>query len=181
MTRIEHFSVRPDSDDYAPYNETYVSKVPEGDVVELLRHQITQMSEMFGSMTDSQAGYRYGDDKWSLKQLVGHLTDTERVFVYRALRIARGDSTPVKGFDENEYVAKSNFDDRSLADLLSEFVLNRKSTIAFFSTIRQSAWELNGTANGFNYSVRAIVFVIAGHVEHHLRVIRELYLPTLPA
>ena len=135
---------------------------------------------MFGSMTDLQASFRYADNKWSLKQLVGHFTDVERVFVYRALRFARGDSTSLKGYDENDFVARSNFDDRSLADLLSEFVLNRKSTIAFFSTIRPSDWELKGDANSFNYSVRAIAFVIAGHLEHHLMVINERYLPTLP-
>lgn len=180
MTPIENFATRPDSADYAPYTEAYVSKVPEGDVVELLHQQIASMSDLFGGMTDRQASFRYSDDKWSLKQLIGHLTDSERVFVYRALRIARGDTTPTAGFDENDFVARSNFDERSLADLLSGFVLNRKSTIAFFSTLDHLAWESKGTADGFSYSVRAIAFVIAGHVEHHLKVIRTRYIPDLP-
>lgn len=181
MTQNPFWAIRPDPAAYAPYTEAYVSKVPEGDVVRLLREQIARMSDMFGRMNDQQAAFRYGDDKWSLKQLLGHLTDTERVFVYRALRVARGDSTPVAGFDENEYVAQSNFDERSLADLLSEFVLNRKATIAFFSTLGEAAWPLKGSANEYIYSVRGVAFVIAGHLEHHLQIIEARYLPHLPA
>ena len=181
MTPIEHFATRPDPADYAPFTGAYVSEVPEGDVVELLRQQIASMSDLFGGMTDRQASFRYADDKWSLKQLIGHLTDMERVFVYRALRIARGDTTPTVGFDSDGFAARSNSDERSLVDLLSEFVLNRKSTIAFFSTLGHPAWELKGTTNGFNYSVRAIAFVIAGHNEHHLKVIQTRYIPNLPA
>lgn len=179
MIENDYFSIRPDSADYAPYNEAYISKVPEGDVVEVLQKQIVRMSDLFGGMTDEQASFRYAPGKWSLKQLIGHLTDTERVFVYRAVTIARGDTTPLPGYDENDFVAGANFDERSLADLLSEFALNRKSSIAFFRTLDPAAWELTGTANGFRYSVRAIAFVIAGHLEHHLRVIGERYLPNL--
>jgi hypothetical protein len=99
MTGNDYFSIRPDPADYAPYNEAYVSKVPPGDVVKLLRNQISDMSDLFGGMTDADASFRYAKGKWSLKQLVGHFTDTERVFVYRALRIARGDRTPLSGYD----------------------------------------------------------------------------------
>ena len=179
MTSGEFYKTRPDPSDYAPDDEAYVSKVPDTNVLEVLREQIGEMSEMFGRMTDEDASFRYADGKWSLKQLVGHCTDTERVDVYRAMRIARSDETPLLGCDENRYVSGSNFDARSLADLLSEFVLVRKATIAFFGTLDAGAWSRTGVANDFTYSVRALAFIIAGHLEHHRLVIGERYLPLL--
>ena len=113
------------------------------------------MSAIFGSMTDLQAGFRYAEGKWSLKQIIGHLTDVERVFVYRALKIARADFQAVAGFDSDDYVSEANFDQRSLVDLLSEFVFVRKSTIAFFATLAPEVWANVGTANDSTYSVRA--------------------------
>ncbi len=179
MTSDEFYTKRPDPSNYAPYDEAYVSKVPDRNVLEVLREQIGHMSEMFGSMTDEDASFRYAEGKWSLKQLVGHCTDTERVDVYRAMRIARSDDTPLAGYDENHYVAESNFHTRSLADLLSEFVLVRKATISFFGTLDTDNWSNTGLANDFTYSVRALAFIIAGHLEHHLRVIGERYLPVM--
>ena len=179
MTSGELYKARPEPSNYAPDDEAYVSKVPDANVLEVLRDQIEEMSEIFGRMTDEDASFRYAEGKWSLQQLVGHCTDTERVDVYRAMRIARADDTPLAGYDENHYVVESNFDTRSLADLLSEFVLVRKATIAFFGTLDAGAWSKTGVANDFTYSVRAIAFIIAGHLEHHRRVIGERYLPLM--
>jgi hypothetical protein len=130
-------------------------------------------------MTDADASFRYAPEKWSLKQMLGHVTDTERIFMYRALRIARGDEIPMSGFDEDAYVAASNFDSRSLTDLLAEFVATRKSTVAFFNTLSSAAWDRVGVAGGFDYTVRGLAFTIAGHVEHHLGVVQEHYLPNM--
>jgi hypothetical protein len=178
MTDQQH-TTRPSKDEYAPFAEVYVSKVPQGDVITLLRQQIDQVSLIFGGMSDADAAFRYAPEKWSLKQMLGHITDTERIFTYRALRIARLDEIPMSGFDEDAYVAASNFDDRSLTDLLAEFVATRKSTLAFFGTLSPSSWDRNGTAGGFNYTVRGLAFTIAGHVEHHLHVVRGRYLPNM--
>ena len=181
MPRTDFFSIRPTSGDYADYMEAYVSKVPEGSIIQHLRMQVDQVSGLFTQMTDEEAAFRYAAGKWSLKQVVGHLTDSERVFVYRALRFARQDATELPGFDENEYADNGSFDRRSIADLLTEWVLTRRSSISFFATLGEEAWDRSGVASGSRCTVRGLAFVIAGHVEHHRRVILERYLPNMEA
>jgi uncharacterized damage-inducible protein DinB len=171
---------RPDAAEYAPYFERYVSKVPDGDVLALLGRQIDEFIALLGALRNEQAEFRYGPDKWSIKEVVGHVSDTERIFVYRALCFARGDEQPLPGFDENTYVAKAHFAERPLADLLAEFRAVRAATLAFFKGLNAEELERRGEANGRPYSVRSIAWIIAGHERHHALLLRERYLPALP-
>ena len=135
------------------------------------------MKELLASLDDRRvAGLRYAPGKWTLKQVVGHLVDDERIFAYRTLCIARGDVRPLDSFDENAYVAGANFEDRSWSSLVGEYCLVRCSTIALFESLPAEAWPRRGTVSGYSASVRGLAFHIAGHELHHLAVIRTRYL-----
>ncbi|MEP6692768.1 MAG: DinB family protein [Gemmatimonadaceae bacterium] len=167
---------RPDASEYAEYFGRYVSKVPEGDVLALLTRQIDETTSMLGALNNEDAEYRYGPDKWSIKEVVGHMADTERIFVYRALCFARRETVALPGFDENAYVANTSFDDRPLADLLGELRAVRAATIAFFKGLTDAELDHRGTANDREYTVRAIAYIVAGHERHHSLILRERYL-----
>jgi hypothetical protein len=167
---------RPEATEYAPYYERYVSSVADADVIETLSRQIKETRELLGGVSEEQAGRGYEPGKWSIKELVGHLIDGERVFAYRALRFARGDSTNLPGFEQDDYVRNGNFNARTLADLLEEFEQVRASTISLFRHLDAEAWTRRGTANDSQASVRALAFIIAGHEAHHVRILRERYL-----
>ncbi|HEY0078915.1 MAG TPA: DinB family protein [Pyrinomonadaceae bacterium] len=171
-----HFSVRPEAGEYGSYFEGYVSLVPEGDVVETLARQIEETLGLLRSLPESRGGERYEPGKWSIRELLGHMSDTERVFAYRALCIARGDTAPLPGMDQDVYVAGANFDARTLADLTDEFEQVRRATLALFRPMDETAWLRRGTANNNPFSVRALAHVCAGHELHHLRVLRDRYL-----
>jgi len=168
---------RPAPDEYAPYFAKYIEQVPEGDVLALLRRQVEETAALVGGLDDHQADYRYAAGKWSVKEVVGHVADTERIMVYRGLCFARGEAAALPGFDENEYVAHAKFGGRRLADLLAEFRAVRAATVAFFSGLDAEELLRRGTANARPYTVRALAYVVAGHERHHSTILAERYLP----
>lgn len=170
-------SERPDTTEYAPYYSRYVSHVPEGDVLELLAAQITDTAALLRSAGEALAGHRYAPGKWSIREMVGHLSDTERIMAYRALRIARADRTPLPGFEQDDYVAAAGFEARTLSDLISEFESVRVATLSLCRSFDDTALRRRGVASGHDVSARALVFIIAGHERHHMSVLRSRYLP----
>ena len=166
---------RPEPAEYASSFAGYVAAVPDGDVMDLLGTQLTTLRAALAPLTAERGGHRYAEGKWSVREVVGHCIDTERIFVYRALRIARGDATPLPGFDENDYVMTAGSDARSMADLLAELDAVRAGTIALFASLAPEAWGRVGVASGKEISVRALAWITAGHVAHHLRILRERY------
>ncbi|HEV2102392.1 MAG TPA: DinB family protein [Candidatus Acidoferrum sp.] len=171
---------RPQSNDYAPYYGKYVMLVPEGDFLEILETQLREMKRLLEPLTEAQADFRYAPGKWSIKETLGHVNDAERVFSTRILRIARGDQTPLPGFEQDDYVKVSNAASRKLSDLLEEFAAIRRSSIALIRSLDDASWLRRGTASGEEVSVLAIAFIIAGHVLHHRNIFAEKYLPALP-
>lgn len=176
MTLEDVRATRPADDEYAPYYGTYVGKVADGDIVATLRGQVEGTLALLGSIPESRAGHRYADGKWSIRELVGHVCDTERIFAYRALRFARGDQTPLPGYDENAFVANSRLDERTLASIVGEFEVARRGTIAFLDNLFAEEWVRRGNANGKAMSVRAMAWIAAGHELHHMGILRERYL-----
>jgi len=166
---------RPERTEYAPFYHGYVTSVPEGDVVELMRAGGRELLDAIGRIPETRGGHRYGADKWTIREVIGHLIDAERIFSYRALRIARGDQTLLPGFDENEYVRTAGSDQRTLADLARELAAVRESTVLLFESFPDEVWSRMGNANGTPMSVRALAYVVAGHPMHHLRLLRERY------
>jgi len=170
---------RPEPAEYAPYFETYVSKVENGDVLAILRAQVEQTAVLLSEIGESGAGFRYQEGKWNVKELVGHLIDTERIMVYRAVSFARGERTTLPGFDEDEYVRQARFSARSLDSLVDELRAVRASTLPFFAGLDAEELMRAGTANNRPYTVRALAFIVGGHERHHVQVLRDRYLPAL--
>lgn len=168
--------VRPASSEYAPYYESYVSLVPDADVVETLEREGAETLALLRSLDEEKGAHRYEPGKWSVKQLVGHLNDTERLFAYRLLSIARGDRQPLPGMDQDEWMAGVDFDARTLASLAEEFGAVRASTLQLLRHLSLEALARRGTANGSEITARAVAYIIAGHAAHHVRVLRERYL-----
>jgi hypothetical protein len=167
---------RPARDEYAPDYEGYVSLVPAGDVVDALERQIEGTLALLRSVPEGRANDAYEPGKWSVKELVGHLTDSERVFTYRALRVARGDRTPLPGYEQDDYVRAADFNARSLADIASDFERVRAATVSLFRSFDAEAWRRRGIANDNEVSARALAYIIAGHELHHINILRERYL-----
>jgi uncharacterized damage-inducible protein DinB len=167
---------RPGADEHVEYYARYISQVPEGDLVSMLRDQVVDTVKLLQNLSPAQADYAYAPGKWSVKQVIGHLVDAERVFVYRALRVARNDTTNLPGFDENAFVENANFQSRTLPDLLEELQVVRAATIALIKNLDPSSFERRGTANGSPISVRALLYIVAGHERHHAAILRERYL-----
>ena len=153
----------------------YIKRVPELDPVIVCASQIEDTAALLRGLSDADAMHRYARDKWSVKEIVGHLADIERIMAYRALRIARGDTTPLPGFDENAYVPVAKFDTRSLADLVGELRTARAATLALLRTFDADAWRRRGTASDKPVSVRAIAYMIPGHERHHVEILRTRY------
>lgn len=162
-------------DEAAPFYRHYIAAVPDGRVGALLESQGAELESLCAGLGESAAMYRYSEGKWTIKEVLGHLVDTERVFAYRLLRISRGDETELPGFDENRYVPEGHFNLRTIENLMSEFTLQRASTVALVNGIPPAAWPRVGTANGFRTSARAIAYIIVGHTAHHLVLLRERY------
>lgn len=167
---------RPPASEYAPYQAGYVASVPDGDIFEILSRQGTEFPEFVQSLGEARGDYRYAPDKWTVREMIGHVNDTERVFAYRALRFARGDETPLASFEQDQYVPMGNFNTRTLASLTDEFAHLRAATLDLYFHLDPEALARRGSASGFVVSVRAMAYVIAGHVAHHERVLREKYL-----
>jgi hypothetical protein len=165
----------PDPTEHGLYYAPYIARVPTGDIARTLDAQLGEITALAESFGEARGGHRYAPGKWSVKEVLGHLTDVERIFGYRALRIARGDSTPLAGFEENDYVAHADFDRRTLADLLSDLAIVRRSTVALFASLADEAVVRRGTANGSPLTPRAAAYIIAGHERHHAHILRERY------
>ena len=168
--------VRPEANEYAPYYERYVSLVPDADPVETLERQGAETLALLRGLSEEQGAHRYEPGKWSVKQLVGHVSDGERIFSYRALAFARGDLQALPGMEQDEWVAGVDFDARTLSSLADEFETVRAATLHLLRHLSPEAWARRGTASGNEVTVRALAYVIAGHEAHHVRVLRERYL-----
>jgi Mycothiol maleylpyruvate isomerase N-terminal domain. len=169
-------SRRPDATEYPPFFARYVAGVPEEDVVGALRDSGREILAVLTAIPNSRGGFRYAPDKWTIREVVGHMIDAERIFGYRALRLARGDATPLPGFEENDYARHSGSDARPLADLIEELRIVREGTVRLFQSFPAEAWTRRGVVNGREVSVRALAYITAGHGRHHLGVLRERYL-----
>jgi hypothetical protein len=167
---------RPGPDEYAPFYASYIARVPETDILQVLASEMEATLALLRSIPEERAGHRYADGKWSIREVVGHLADTERVMSYRALCIARGDATPLPGFDENRYVEEAHFDRRALPDLSDELEMVRRATLGLFGSLPDEAWQRRGTANQAEISVRALAYIIAGHELHHRNLLVSRYL-----
>jgi hypothetical protein len=172
--------VRPQPTEYAAYYEKYVSLVPGTDILGVLEAQGMLMTQLLGARSEREGNFRYAPDKWTVKEVVGHITDTERIFAYRALRISRNDKTPIEGFEQDDYVKNGGFNDRTLVDLAGEFSQVRGATLALFLGLGGDAWQRRGVANKNEVTVRALAFIVAGHELHHRRILEEKYLPAIP-
>lgn len=172
--------VRPQPSDYAAYYEKYISLVPGTDILGVLEAQRMLMTQLLSARSEREGNFRYATDKWTVKEVVGHITDTERIFAYRALRISRGDKTPIEGFEQDDYVKNGGFNDRTLADLAGDFAQVRGASLALFLGLAGDAWQQRGVANKNEVTVRALAFIIAGHELHHRRILEEKYLPAIP-
>ncbi|TGE16395.1 DinB family protein [Hymenobacter elongatus] len=168
---------RPIPGQYLPYYDTYIRHVPVGaDPLELLTQLPTQL---IGHFTDAQARYAYAPGKWSTKEMLGHIIDTERIFSYRALRFSRNDQTDLPGYEQDDYVPESGANDRPLSDMLAEYATVRAATLSLFRSFTPTQLDRTGTANNGPSGVRALLYVIPGHELHHIAVLRERYLPQL--
>lgn len=170
---------RPSPDEYAPYYGTYVDLLPDVDILQLLAEQKEETLALLRGLGDEQAGFAYAAGKWSIKEVIGHIIDTERVFAYRGLCFARGDNTPLPGFEQDDYVLGGDFNARSRDNLVAEFEHLRMSNIYLFSTWSAAVQARRGVANNKSVTARAIPWILAGHERHHLNVLRERYLPGL--
>jgi hypothetical protein len=167
---------RPDRTEAAEYYFRYIDLVPDGDVVQMLVSQRDETVEFFETISEEQAGHRYAPDKWTLRNVVGHLSDTERLFTARAFWFARGFDTPLPSFDQHVAIAAAGFDARTWRSLIDEFADTRAGTIAFFAALPQEAWMRRGIASDNPFTVRALAYLSAGHVIHHVRIMRDRYL-----
>lgn len=167
----------PKTGEFASYYQVYVDAAAQegGDVLDHLESLLTSTATLFDGMTEAQAEHRYQQGKWTVREVLGHMIDVERVFGVRCLAFARGDKTPLPGFEQNEYVANGAFKGRSIGSLLAERDGLRRSHIALFRSFTDEAWIRTGTASGVTFSARAIPYILAGHEIHHLNVLRERY------
>ena len=172
-----HLSTRPEPDEYAPYYGRYIERVTNGDIGLTLEATARETAALLHSdMARERADHRYAEGKWSVKEVVGHMADAERIFAYRLLRFARADETPLPGFDENAYVPASGCATRTLEDLLDEFLAVRNATLALVRGVPEAAWTRRGVASDNVTSVRALAWIIAGHELHHRAILEQRYL-----
>jgi hypothetical protein len=171
-------SGRPQPGEFPAYSQHYIDCVRGDDIEAALAEQLEATLKLLSGLDDQVAGtFVYAPGKWTIKEVVGHISDCERVFAYRALCFARNDSTPLPGFEQDDYVPFARSNERSLADLLNEFSLVRQSTIALYRSVPSEAWLMRGTANNHSVTVRGVGFQLAGHEGHHVNILRERYLP----
>lgn len=170
---------RPDLSEHAPYFSRYIDLVPEDDILRALEEQGGQTARLLATIDESRAAFRYAPDKWSIRQLVGHIEDSERVFAYRALSIARGETQPLPGFDQNSWMVNAPFDSSTLRDRAESLASVRRSTIQLFRALDDAAWERSGLANDNLVSVRALAYTTVGHERHHINLLRHRYLAAM--
>jgi len=167
---------RPQPGDYIPYQALYIDTVGDGDIVDLLNQQCDSLSVFLRSIPESKALYAYADGKWTASEVVGHLTDTERIMAYRLLRFSRKDSNPLPGFEQDDYIVNAHFNQMKLADLVEEFIAVRKANLYLFNSLTNEQKKLSGISSGNRITVNAFLYVIAGHANHHVSILKEKYL-----
>jgi len=166
---------RPKENEYAPFYAGYVARVPETEILEALREQPKELKRVADSVVPDKERFRYAPDKWSVREIFGHLVDAERFFGHRAFCVSRGDANPLPGFDEKLYVSQASYDSRPLADLVADFSLLREANCRHLENLDETAFSREGVANGAKVTVRALAYVMTGHARHHLAVLRERY------
>lgn len=166
----------PETNEYDPYYSKYISQVPETDIREAYASQPAELRAVLANVSEEKGTFAYADGKWTIKELLSHIIDGERIFAYRMLRIARGDETPIEGFEQDGYIENSNANNRSFDDLLSEFDLTRQANVLFLNNLDEAALSRMGTASDVPVSVRAIANICIGHVRHHVSILKERYL-----
>ncbi|TJY41362.1 DinB family protein [Cohnella pontilimi] len=167
---------RPAKDEYNAFYEKYVQLVPEGNLIDILANQMEETKALLSNVSDTQADFRYAPDKWSLKEVLGHVTDNERIMGYRLLMIARGSQSPIAGYDQEAFVRAAGFESAAFSHIVADYEAVRRSTLTLLAGLPEEAWVRRGTANNFEVSVRAIAWIITGHETHHLNIIRGKYL-----
>jgi hypothetical protein len=167
---------RPAPSEAAPYYSTYIDRIASDDVLAALESQLDPTLRLLATISEEKSLHRYAPDKWSIRQLLNHISDTERVFLYRALWFARGFDTPLPGFDQNIAVPHAVADEFSWAGHVADFNAVRAATLSFFRNLPEEAWSRTGIASGYPVSVRALAYIIAGHVAHHVAILDERYL-----
>jgi uncharacterized damage-inducible protein DinB len=169
-------TTKPEPTEYDPYFWKYIDLVPDGEIVAILSSQIENTIGLLRTVSEDKAAQSYAPGKWSIKEVVGHIVDSERIFVYRALRIGRNDKTPLAGFEQDDYVANTSFNRRMLASLLEEFAAVREATIQLFKHFTDEEWKRRGIANEKEISTRALAYNVAGHELHHVGILKSRYL-----
>ena len=167
---------RPDIKEYDPYYETYVSLVSGDDVMPLLETQMQALRPLIDPLAEEKGTLSYADGKWTVKELLSHIIDGERIFAYRILRISRGDQTPIEGFEQDGYIENSNANNRLFSDLLDELEHQRQANLRMLKNLSEADAERLGTASEKTVSVRALAYIMAGHVEHHIQILKDRYL-----
>ena len=167
---------QPNLEIFPEYTRDYIKLIPEEGIIDILSEQLETTYKLLSEVTEAQAVYRYAEGKWTLSEVLGHLTDTERIMASRILHIARGDKSPLMGFDENEFVKEACFHVRTMAELLEDYQNVRRATISLLKGLPQKSLGYNGNANGYDVSVETVAYMIAGHELHHLKIIKEKYL-----
>lgn len=165
----------PEPGEYAPYYGRYISLVTGSDILATLDAQRRQTMLLLSGRDESDGNFRYAPDKWSAKEVLGHVCDTERIFAYRALRISRGDRTPIEGFEQDDYIRHAPFAKRPLAELIDDYIAVRRATLTLLRNLDEQAWLRRGIASNNEVSVRALAYMIAGHELHHRRILEEKY------
>ena len=166
---------RPEPGEYNPYYERYIALVPGGDILSTLDAQRRQMMLLLSGRDDADGNFRYAPDKWTANEVLGHVCDTERIFAYRALRIARGDQTPIEGFEQDDYVKHGPFGRIALSEPVEDYIAVRRATITLLRNLDETAWMRRGVANKNEVTVRALAYITAGHELHHRRILEEKY------
>jgi len=172
---------RPKPGEYDPYYDRYISLIPGNDIIGTLEKQLPKTVALLSARREEDGGLRYAPDKWTVKEVLGHLIDTERIMAYRALRIARNDRTPIEGFEQDDYVRDGPFAELRVLDLVEEFTTVRAATLSLLRPLRASDWTRRGVANQNEISVRALAYIIAGHELHHRHILEERYFTSAPA
>ena len=175
MNANELTTTAPDHSEAADYYFTYIDQVPKGDIREILRAQLPEILTQLNGISEEKSLHRYAEGKWSIRELLNHVTDGERVFVGRAFWFARGFDTPLPSFDQEIAVAGAKSDERSWKSHIDEFKTVREATLSFFDTLPAEAWDRRGIASDNPFTVRALAYVIAGHATHHMKVVKRLY------
>lgn len=169
-------TIKPEATEFAPDFAKYTSLVPDGDIVAILRNQLDETTTLLRSIPEARGGMRYAEGKWTIKELIGHVIDGERVFAYRALRFARGDATPLPGFDQDVFMSGAPFANVTLAELIAELASVRQATIFLFAHLDDDAWSRRGVASDSEVTVRALAHIISGHELYHREILQSRYL-----